>query len=73
MEERRNEDEEKALSVYGIAKSDFLDGVLTAQYSENNVNLRYCYKVMYLILRFVLFLKLLLNLIFVHTLSMAGQ
>nr|CAB3447191.1 unnamed protein product [Digitaria exilis] len=44
VEERRNEDEEKVLSVYGIAKSEFLDGVLTAQYNENNVNLRYCYK-----------------------------
>ncbi|WVZ74671.1 hypothetical protein U9M48_022830 [Paspalum notatum var. saurae] len=44
VEERRNEDDEKVLSVYGIAKSDFLDGVLTAQYNENDLNLRYCYK-----------------------------
>lgn len=44
MEERRNEDGEKMLSVYGIGKSDFLDGILTAQYSENDLNLRYCYK-----------------------------
>jgi hypothetical protein len=54
--EERTEEEEKLLSVYGIAKSDFLDGVLTAQYAENNLNLRYCYKVIYLILSFVLFL-----------------
>ncbi|XP_062222811.1 outer envelope pore protein 37, chloroplastic [Phragmites australis] len=44
VEERRNEDEEKILSIYGIAKSDFLDGVLTAQYNENDLYLRYCYK-----------------------------
>ncbi|XP_066327899.1 outer envelope pore protein 37, chloroplastic-like isoform X2 [Miscanthus floridulus] len=44
VEERRNEDDEKVLSVYGIGKSDFLDGVLTSQYNENDLNLRYCYK-----------------------------
>ncbi|KAL6634004.1 hypothetical protein ACP70R_026675 [Stipagrostis hirtigluma subsp. patula] len=44
VEERINEDEEKVLSIYGIAKSVFLDGVLTAQYNENDLNLRYCYK-----------------------------
>ncbi|CAO2046524.1 unnamed protein product [Urochloa humidicola] len=44
VEERINEEEERLLSVYGIAKSDFMDGVLTAQYNENNLNLRYCYK-----------------------------
>jgi hypothetical protein len=44
VEESRNEEEEKLLSVNGIAKSDFLDGVLTAQYDKNNLNLRYCYK-----------------------------
>jgi hypothetical protein len=45
VEERRNDEEEKVLSVHGIAKSDFLDGVLTAAYNENDVDLRYCYKV----------------------------
>lgn len=44
VEERRNEADEKMLSLYGIAKSNFLDGILTAQYSENDINLRYCYK-----------------------------
>ncbi|CAN6279146.1 unnamed protein product, partial [Urochloa humidicola] len=44
LTERINEEEEKFMSVYGIAKSDFMDGVLTAQYNENNLNLRYCYK-----------------------------
>jgi hypothetical protein len=29
--------------VYLLA--DFLDGILTAQYNENDLNLRYCYKV----------------------------
>uniref|UniRef100_J3LEM6 Outer envelope pore protein 37, chloroplastic n=1 Tax=Oryza brachyantha TaxID=4533 RepID=J3LEM6_ORYBR len=43
VEEIRNEDE-KNLSLSGIAKSDFLDGILTAQYYENDLNLRYCYK-----------------------------
>jgi len=43
VEESRNE-EEKLLFVDGIAKSDFLDGVLTAHYDKNNLNLRYCYK-----------------------------
>jgi hypothetical protein len=45
VEERINEEEEKVVSVHGFAKSDFLDGVLTAAYNENDVNLRYCYKV----------------------------
>ena len=58
VEERRNEDDEKVLSVYGIGKSDFLDGVLTAQYNENDLNLRYCYKVSYLMLFIVLFFGL---------------
>ncbi|EMS53627.1 hypothetical protein TRIUR3_34044 [Triticum urartu] len=44
VEERTNEEDQKMLSVYGIAKTDFLDGVLTAQYNENDLNLRYCYK-----------------------------
>jgi hypothetical protein len=73
VEESRNEEEEKLLSVNGIAKSDFLDGVLTAQYDKNNLNLRYCYKVIYLILSFVLFFKLSALFDFVHTFSVAGQ
>ena len=44
VEERTNEEDQKMLSVYGIAKTDFLDGILTAQYNENDLNLRYCYK-----------------------------
>ncbi|CAM0945296.1 unnamed protein product [Alopecurus aequalis] len=44
VEERTNEDDQKMLSVYGAAKADFLDGILTAQYNENDLNLRYCYK-----------------------------
>jgi hypothetical protein len=47
VEERTNEDDQKMLSVYGAAKADFLDGILTAQYNENDLNLRYCYKVIY--------------------------
>lgn len=58
VEERRNEADEKMLSLYGIAKSDFLDGILTAQYSENDINLRYCYKVIFTIFHFGLFSRL---------------
>ena len=73
VEESRNEEEEKLLSVDGIAKSDFLDGVLTAHYDKNNLNLRYCYKVIYLILSFVLFLNLPAYFDFLHTFYVLGQ
>lgn len=73
VEERRNEDDEKVLSVYGIGKSDFLDGVLTAQYDENDLNLRYCYKVSYLMLFFVMFFGLPVKFDSVDTFSVAGQ
>lgn len=73
VEEKRNEDDKKVLSVYGIGKSDFLDGVLTAQYNENDLNLRYCYKVNYLMLFFVLFFGLPVKYDSVHTFPLAGQ
>ncbi|KAK3158419.1 hypothetical protein QOZ80_2AG0137000 [Eleusine coracana subsp. coracana] len=44
VEERRNEEEDNVLPIQGFAKSDFLDGVLTAEYSDNNLNLKYRYK-----------------------------
>lgn len=47
LEEKDDEVEEdlkKTLSVSGILKGHILNGVCTAQYSEENLNLRYSYK-----------------------------
>ncbi|KAK4387876.1 Outer envelope pore protein 37, chloroplastic [Sesamum angolense] len=46
LEEKEEEEEEqkRGLSVNGIVKSHVLDGVCTARYSEENVELRYAYK-----------------------------
>ncbi|XP_073004434.1 outer envelope pore protein 37, chloroplastic isoform X1 [Typha latifolia] len=44
VEEQRSEEAEKVLSINGIVKSHFLNGVCTAVYRENDLNLRYCYK-----------------------------
>ncbi|KAK4421934.1 Outer envelope pore protein 37, chloroplastic [Sesamum alatum] len=46
FEEKEEEEEEqkRALSVNGIVKSHALDGVCTARYSEENLELRYAYK-----------------------------
>ncbi|KAL0432847.1 UNVERIFIED_CONTAM: Outer envelope pore protein 37, chloroplastic [Sesamum latifolium] len=46
FEEKEEEEEEqkRALSVNGIVKSHVLDGVCTARYSEENLELRYAYK-----------------------------
>lgn len=50
FEEREEEEEEqkRALSVNGIFKTHTLDGVLTAKYNEENLDLRYAFKVFYL-------------------------
>lgn len=45
MEERENEEAQRELSWSGILKGQILNGVCTAVYKENDVNLRYCYKV----------------------------
>ncbi|CAI9777073.1 unnamed protein product [Fraxinus pennsylvanica] len=47
FEEREEDEEEKqkrTLSVNGIVKSHILNGVCTARYHEENLNLRYAYK-----------------------------
>lgn len=46
LEEREEEAEElkKVLSVSGIVKGQFLNGICTAQYQDDDVNLRYSYK-----------------------------
>lgn len=47
LEEREEEEEEeakKALSINGILKGQALNGVCTAQYNDEELKLRYCYK-----------------------------
>lgn len=39
------EDQKKALAVSGFVKSHFLNGLCTALYSEDSLNLRYAFKV----------------------------
>ncbi|XP_022863747.1 outer envelope pore protein 37, chloroplastic-like [Olea europaea var. sylvestris] len=43
-EEDEKEEQKRTLSVNGIVKSHILNGVCTAQYHEENLNLRYAYK-----------------------------
>ncbi|XP_010930305.1 outer envelope pore protein 37, chloroplastic isoform X1 [Elaeis guineensis] len=44
VEEKKTEEVENVLSVNGILKSHMLNGVCTALYKDNDLNLRYCYK-----------------------------
>lgn len=46
--EERDEEEEKpkrAISVNGLVKSHIMNGVYTARFSDENLDLRYAYKV----------------------------
>lgn len=43
--ERKDQETEKALSINGILKGELLNGVCTALYRDEDLNLRYCYKV----------------------------
>lgn len=47
LEEKDEEEEEqkRTLSVNGIVRSQMLDGLYTARFSEETLNLRYAYKV----------------------------
>lgn len=45
LEEREEEEEKKTLSLNAIAKGQILNGIGTAQYQEEEVKLRYSYKV----------------------------
>ncbi|XP_064956161.1 outer envelope pore protein 37, chloroplastic-like isoform X1 [Musa acuminata AAA Group] len=42
--ERKDQETEKALSINGILKGELLNGVCTALYRDEDLNLRYCYK-----------------------------
>nr|XP_023871945.1 outer envelope pore protein 37, chloroplastic [Quercus suber]POE86390.1 outer envelope pore protein 37, chloroplastic [Quercus suber] len=44
LEEREEEEVKRTLSVNGIFKGHFLNGVCTAQYKDEDLNLRYAYK-----------------------------
>lgn len=44
-EEEEEEEQKRTLSVNGIFKSHTLNGVCTARYHEENLDLRYAYKV----------------------------
>jgi hypothetical protein len=45
LEERDDEEVKKALSINGILKGQILNGVCTAQYQDEDLKLRYIYKV----------------------------
>lgn len=45
--EEEEEDQKRVLSVNGILKSHILNGVLTANYNEENLGLRYAFKVVF--------------------------
>ncbi|THG10350.1 hypothetical protein TEA_004158 [Camellia sinensis var. sinensis] len=45
LEEKEEEEVKKMLSINGIVKGHLLNGVCTAQYEDENINLRYLYKV----------------------------
>ena len=45
FEEREEEEVKRTLSVNGIFKGHILNGVCTAQYKDEDLNLRYAYKV----------------------------
>jgi hypothetical protein len=45
LEERDDEEVKKALSINGILKGQILNGVYTAQYQDEDLKLRYIYKV----------------------------
>lgn len=44
LEEKEDEEEKRILSVSGIVKGSLLNGVCTALYKDETLNLRYCYK-----------------------------
>jgi len=45
LEEKEDEELNKVLLVNGILKGQLMHGVCTAMYKENDLNLRYAYKV----------------------------
>lgn len=61
LEERENE-LKRVLSVSGIVKGQILNGLCTAQFKEDELNLRYAYKVHLVELCFYMLLNILLSL-----------
>lgn len=47
LQEREAEEAKNLLSVSGILKGQFFNGVCTAQYKDDELKLRYCYKVIF--------------------------
>lgn len=47
FEEKEEEEVKKMLSINGIVKGQLLNGVCTAQYQDESLNLRYWYKVVF--------------------------
>lgn len=45
VEEKDEEETKKVLSINGIAKGQFLNGLCTAHYVDDDLKLRYSYKV----------------------------
>lgn len=45
VEEKEEEEAKRILSINGIAKSQILNGLCTAQYADEDLKLRYSYKV----------------------------
>ncbi|RZR95346.1 hypothetical protein BHM03_00024205 [Ensete ventricosum] len=52
--ERKDQETEKALSISGILKGELLNGVCTALYGDEDLSVRYCYKVIISLPPFVL-------------------
>ncbi|KAK1270366.1 hypothetical protein QJS04_geneDACA006132 [Acorus gramineus] len=44
LEEKQEDEVKRVLSINGILKGQLMNGVCTAQYKDNDLNLRYCYK-----------------------------
>lgn len=63
LEEKKTEEVEKVLSVNGILKGHILNGVCTALYKDNDLNLRYCYKVIIINHLFFMFVQYILEII----------
>jgi hypothetical protein len=45
LEEKEEEELRRTLSVSGVVKSQLMNGLCTAQFSDEDLKLKYCYKV----------------------------
>lgn len=64
VEEKKTEEAENVLSINGILKGHMLNGVCTALYKDNDLNLRYCFKVIIVNALFFTFMQYILEIIF---------